>query len=352
MFCIEHFGRLDRPAVIAGLATVFTALGPAILAIAKRQRAHARTDVSTEILASDAPTATEIVTTVEEATLTEKGKAQETTIVRDVIVREEMTGWATHAEIQRQSKPTKEGGQEQKPPTSENSDASTPGQSFWRKLPKDAFPAEPKPAAADNQGKIKPSEFTAMFRPGQNTEQKRESSTTLKVTRTAPAPYARTTPRIEAANTYSTTNHGSIMLVCYAVVLVLFGAFAVIHYWDSIKLREDLAFSIGGLFLMMVAGMFVQVITSNYRVSAPLFHVTASQLTYPLLFSPIVFYPVWALTSGGAQHAFALYAAFLDGYFWESVVSSAKTVNIDAPNSNTTPRTRKRKPPVTPQPSS
>jgi len=145
-------------------------------------------------------------------------------------------------------------------------------------------------------------------------------------------------------------HRGSTMLVCYAVVLLIFGAIAAIHYWDAIMLREDLAFTMGGLLLTMVAGMFVQVITSNYKASSPLFHVTASQLAYPLLFSPIVFYPVWALTTGGSQHLFAFYAAFLDGYFWESVVSSAKTVNVDAGDSNAPPRRRRRKLPVTPQP--
>lgn len=126
-------------------------------------------------------------------------------------------------------------------------------------------------------------------------------------------------------------SRGSTMLASYAVVLVIFGTIATIHYWDLIKQREDLAFTMGGLLLSMIAGMFVQVITSNYKASSPLFHVTSSQLMYPLLFSPIVFYPVWALSTGGSQHLFAFYAAFLDGYFWESVVSSAKPPNNDHP---------------------
>jgi len=122
-------------------------------------------------------------------------------------------------------------------------------------------------------------------------------------------------------------SHGSKVLGGFAIILIAFGAIAIAHYWEIIKQREDLAFTVIGLLLTMVGGMFVQVLTANYKSGSPLFQVTASQLAFPLLFSPIVFYPVWALTTSGSQHLFSFYAAFLDGYFWESVVSSAKPPN-------------------------
>jgi hypothetical protein len=148
---------------------------------------------------------------------------------------------------------------------------------------------------------------------------------------------------------------GSRLIVGYAVILVIFGAITVIHYWDMIKQQQDTAFSGVGLVLAMVGGMFVQVLTANYKAGDPLFHVTTSQLVYPLLFSPIVFYPVWMLHAGasnqGSNHVFAFYAAFLDGFFWESIVSSAKPRNSEPKKLPRNPRHKREKnAPITAQP--
>ena len=45
----------------------------------------------------------------------------------------------------------------------------------------------------------------------------------------------------------------------------------------------------------MIGGMFAQVLAANYRARRRLFEVSRDRLLYPLLFSIVVFYPVWAL---------------------------------------------------------
>jgi hypothetical protein len=74
----------------------------------------------------------------------------------------------------------------------------------------------------------------------------------------------------------------------------------------------------------MIAGMFVQVLASNYREGNPLFAIEFGRLMFPLLFSLVVFYPIWSLAAGAPQNLFVFHAAFLNGYFWESVVSAAR----------------------------
>ncbi len=81
----------------------------------------------------------------------------------------------------------------------------------------------------------------------------------------------------------------------------------------------------------MIAGMFVQGLAANYRAGRKLWDVTASQLVFPLLFALIVFYPIWALTASSSRSLFSFYAAFLNGYFWESVVTATKNPNLTNP---------------------
>jgi len=56
------------------------------------------------------------------------------------------------------------------------------------------------------------------------------------------------------------------------------------------------------------------------------FNVTATDLLLPLLFSIVVFYPIWAIATTAARSFFVIHAAFLNGYFWESFVAAAKPV--------------------------
>jgi len=114
------------------------------------------------------------------------------------------------------------------------------------------------------------------------------------------------------------------ILVAFVILAITSGIINVIHYWHAIRNRSDLMLWGFGLFVTMVGGMFVQVLSANYRSGKPLFAVYGSELAFPVLFSLVVFYPVWALTANGSQTMFSYYAAFLNGYFWQAIVSAAR----------------------------
>ena len=124
------------------------------------------------------------------------------------------------------------------------------------------------------------------------------------------------------ASLFARITPGSVVLLVFAGISVLFGAFTVYRYREQLEAAQDIALFVSWLFLTMVGGMFVQVITTNYRDGKPLFDVSASQLIFPLLFSVIVFYPIWAIASQATDSAFAVYAAFLNGFFWQTVVKN------------------------------
>jgi hypothetical protein len=117
---------------------------------------------------------------------------------------------------------------------------------------------------------------------------------------------------------------GQVVLMLFAALVLIFGAITAWRYWPTIKSNPDQLFYVTWLFITMVAGMFVQVLSSNYRGGRPLFDVSASQLVYPLLFALVVFYPVWAISASAPHNLFSFYAAFLNGFFWETVVANAR----------------------------
>jgi|GEM_PF-3168097 len=112
-----------------------------------------------------------------------------------------------------------------------------------------------------------------------------------------------------------------------AALVLLFGIYTAYHYWGQLRINQDAFIFSLWLFVSMIAGMVVQVLVSNYHAGkTKLGDVTASQLLFPLLFSVIVYYPVWAVAASGPKSFYALYAAFLNGYFWENIVSKAKPI--------------------------
>ena len=117
---------------------------------------------------------------------------------------------------------------------------------------------------------------------------------------------------------------GLRVLVIFFALVGVYMILIIIRYWDSIRTNEDLIFYGGGLFLAMTFGMFVRVMARNHQEGRPFFDVEASDLIYPLLFSLIVYYPIWALAADAPKGLFPIHAAFLNGYFWESIVSSAR----------------------------
>lgn len=121
---------------------------------------------------------------------------------------------------------------------------------------------------------------------------------------------------------------GKWVLLTFLSISILFGAFSIHHFWDKIKAQQESIFFGVGLFLFMTFGMFVQVLRSNYQNQKKILDISATQLLYPLLFSVIVFYPIWVLGSSASDSAFAIYAAFLNGFFWETVVSNAQLPDV------------------------
>ena len=117
---------------------------------------------------------------------------------------------------------------------------------------------------------------------------------------------------------------GGAVLAVFAVLVLTLGLVTGIRYWPHLSKHQDDLFFWGWLFLTMIFGMFVQVLSINRREGRPLFTVEASQLVYPLLFSIIAFYPVYGVGTSSPHTFFSFYAAFLNGFFWETTVTNAK----------------------------
>jgi hypothetical protein len=117
---------------------------------------------------------------------------------------------------------------------------------------------------------------------------------------------------------------GLTVLIVFAVVVVIFGLGTAAYFLPYLRNHLDKLIVAVWLFLTMVFGMFVQVLNEFYRAKRPLSEIEATHLLFPLLFSIVVFYAIWA-TVGSASHSFfSFYAAFLNGFFWETTVSQAK----------------------------
>ena len=117
---------------------------------------------------------------------------------------------------------------------------------------------------------------------------------------------------------------GLRLLAFFALLTLILGIFSLFRYWSDIRKHGDLIIYGAWLFLAMAGGMFVRVIASKHEAGQPMLNVTAAELVYPLLFSLIVFYPIWGLAANAPVGLFPVHAAFLNGYFWESVVSTAR----------------------------
>lgn len=121
-----------------------------------------------------------------------------------------------------------------------------------------------------------------------------------------------------------TRRSAKIVLGVFLTILIIFSLATAWRYWPQIQGLSDRIYLAVGLLLTMLAGMLVQVTTTNYGEGRGLLDVTPSRLIYPLLFSPIVFYPIWLVGDKPGAAVFSFYAAFLNGYFWQSVVSGVK----------------------------
>lgn len=123
-----------------------------------------------------------------------------------------------------------------------------------------------------------------------------------------------------------TLDSATTVLSTFLVVVIAFSMFTVIRYWEEFLVAQDKLVFGTWLFLSMVGGMFVEVLTRNYHNGKKWFDVTASQLLFPLLFSVMVFYPVWITATNASDSMFAIYAAFVNGFYWRSIVANTQPV--------------------------
>lgn len=116
----------------------------------------------------------------------------------------------------------------------------------------------------------------------------------------------------------------AIAVIVSTVFVLLFAAATGFHYRSVIRGEFDSVVFMSWLFITMVAGMMARLISTQCRSSKPQAKITGIQLALPLMFSLVVFYPIWTMATAEEHTFFSFYSAFLNGFFWESVVSNAQ----------------------------
>jgi hypothetical protein len=130
---------------------------------------------------------------------------------------------------------------------------------------------------------------------------------------------------VEPARARRFTSGQFLLLVFVGIV----GALAIatgIHYRSLLVTRADFLLFAVWLFLVMVAGMFVQVLVAHRQKGKGLFDIEASELAIPLLFSIVVFYSMWGVAAATPKSFFSFYAAFINGYFWRNVMDRSEPI--------------------------
>ncbi|HKB68342.1 MAG TPA: hypothetical protein VKC61_20945 [Pyrinomonadaceae bacterium] len=121
-------------------------------------------------------------------------------------------------------------------------------------------------------------------------------------------------------------NETRLLLGGFAVLVILFGTYNVIHFWDQLKTMQNTLLFCIALFIFMVLGMLVQVAASKHQAGKSMRSISLGEVLFPLLYSIVVYYSIWAFAASGPKSFYALYAAFMNGYFWQNIVSKAKPV--------------------------
>jgi hypothetical protein len=143
----------------------------------------------------------------------------------------------------------------------------------------------------------------------------------------------------KAPNPKEPARSGPKVLSIFAALVAVYGVTATVWKWPWIAAHADEFLFVGGLCLLMVAGMFVQIVSRNFHQGRALFELNASELILPVLFAPIVFYPIWIVGKSHGHDAFSLYSAFMNGYFWESIVATTQRGRTPPMGSSRTAKT-------------
>ena len=114
------------------------------------------------------------------------------------------------------------------------------------------------------------------------------------------------------------------LMVGLAVIAVIYAMIGGFLYWNNLKLSRDTLFYGAGLFIVMIAGMFIQIVVSNIKEGKDPKQINALELVVPLLLSFIVFYSLWLVAQNAPRDITAAYNAFINGYFWRTVTERAQ----------------------------
>lgn len=110
----------------------------------------------------------------------------------------------------------------------------------------------------------------------------------------------------------------------FLLVCIVFAIVILLIYRDSLPgLRDHIVIGVA-LYLLMVGGMLAGTIKKNYEKTKSLTKgPEVEELWPPIILSPLAFFPVW-LSKTDEKLAAAFYAAFLNGFFGEELVSALK----------------------------
>lgn len=121
------------------------------------------------------------------------------------------------------------------------------------------------------------------------------------------------------------TGPGEIVLTVFSVVAAIAMAAALWFHWNQIKAQLPGILEAGGALVVLIAGMIARTVMSNLDAGQPPLDGGWLHWLRPLLVSPIVFGSMWfSLPKEQRSLAFLLYSAFVNGYFWQSVLEGSR----------------------------
>jgi heme/copper-type cytochrome/quinol oxidase subunit 2 len=118
---------------------------------------------------------------------------------------------------------------------------------------------------------------------------------------------------------------GEIVLTVFSLVTAIGAGVAVWFYWKQIKAQLPGILEAGGALVVLVGGMIARTVMSNLDAGQPPLDGGWWHWLRPLLVSPIVFGSMWfSIPKEQRSLAFLLYSAFVNGYFWQSVLEGTR----------------------------